>query len=68
MSNRAGPADPDLLARILRDHYGLEGEIEVLSSEVEHTAAVDLPGGERLILKTSSPNQPKGGLRFQAAA
>lgn len=68
LSNRAGPADPDLLARILRDHYGLEGEIEVLSSEVEQTAAVDLPGGERLILKTSSPNQPKGGLRFQAAA
>ena len=68
LSNRAGAVELDRLARILRDQYALVGTIEPLSSEVEHTAAVRLPGGDRWILKTLSPDQPKGGMRFQAAA
>ncbi|MCO5069595.1 MAG: phosphotransferase [Rhizobiaceae bacterium] len=49
-------------------HYGLRGTIEVLSSEVEHTAEVVVPAGDHFILKTSPEPAALDSFRFQAAA
>lgn len=65
---RSPRVDAGQLGDVLLRHYGLRGSIKALSSEVEHTAEVILPEGDRLIFKTSS--QPAGldSFRFQAAA
>ena len=57
-----------MLAGLLARHYALSGTIQVLSSEVEHTAGVGLPDGRRLILKTSARPEAIDSFRFQSAA
>lgn len=57
-----------LLAELLARHYGLSGQIETLSSEVEHTAEVTLADGARLILKTARQPEAVPSFRFQSAA
>jgi Ser/Thr protein kinase RdoA (MazF antagonist) len=52
---------------VLHRHYGVQGSISVLNSEVEHTAEVELPAGNRLILKTSSEPQALESFRFQSS-
>jgi Ser/Thr protein kinase RdoA (MazF antagonist) len=59
---------PDISSALLKRHYGLEGSITVLSSEVERTAEVSLPDGRRLILKTSTRREALDSFRFQSAA
>ena len=47
-------SETDMSATLLKRHYGLEGSITILSSEVERTAEVSLSDGRQLILKTSA--------------
>lgn len=61
-------SEPDISATLLKRHYGLEGSIAVLSSEVERTAEVSLLDGRRLILKTSARREAIDSFRFQSAA
>lgn len=55
------------LGDVLNRHYGVEGSISLLNSEVEHTVEVELPAGNRLILKTSSEPQALESFRFQSS-
>ena len=59
--------DPALMADLLARHYGLEGRITPLASEIERTAEVALPDGRRLILKTSTWDGAAESFAFQAA-
>jgi Ser/Thr protein kinase RdoA (MazF antagonist) len=59
---------PDISATLLKRHYGLEGSIAVLSSEVERTVEVSLSDGRQLILKTSARREAIDSFRFQSAA
>jgi Ser/Thr protein kinase RdoA (MazF antagonist) len=61
-------SEPDASAVLLGRHYGLAGKITTLSSEVERTAEVQLPDGDRLILKTSTRREAPDSFGFQAAA
>ena len=66
----AAPPDtvgPDRIADLLGQHYGLKGQITLLASEIERTAAVDLPDGCRLILKTSTGTAAQESFAFQSA-
>ena len=65
---RADESGADRSEALLLRHYGLTGRLETLSSEVERTVAVDLPGGCRLILKTSTRPEALDSFAFQAAA
>ncbi|MBW9065966.1 phosphotransferase [Rhizobium herbae] len=60
--------EPDISATLLKRHYGLEGSIAVLSSEVERTSEVSLQDGSKLILKTSTRREAIDSFRFQSAA
>ncbi|MEJ2030842.1 MAG: phosphotransferase [Maritimibacter sp.] len=53
---------------MLKQHYGLEGVTNILSSEVERTVEVTLPDSRRLILKTSARPEAVDSFRFQSAA
>jgi Ser/Thr protein kinase RdoA (MazF antagonist) len=57
-----------LLAEVLARNYGLSGQIDILSSEVECTAEVRLPDDRRLILKVSAQPAAVESFRFQSAA
>jgi Ser/Thr protein kinase RdoA (MazF antagonist) len=57
-----------VLTELLARNYGLSGDINVLSSEVECTAEVCLPDERRLILKTSRQPEAVESFRFQSAA
>lgn len=59
--------DPAHMARLLSRHYGLEGQITLLASEIERTADVALPDGRRLILKTSTWDGAAESFAFQSA-
>ncbi|GEM_PF-1071237 len=61
-------SEPDISATLLKRHYGLEGSIAVLSSEIERTAEVSLLDGRRLILKTSTRREAIDSFRFQSGA
>ncbi len=65
---RPDTPERDISADLLKRHYGLEGTITTLSSEVERTVAVTLPDGRRLILKTSTRPEAVDSFRFQSAA
>jgi len=68
LAKRPGCSEPDMSAALLKRHYGLEGSIATLSSEVERTVEVNLSEGRRLILKTSTRPEAVDSFRFQAAA
>jgi len=57
-----------LLAEVLARNYGLSGQIDILSSEIECTAEVHLPDDRRLILKVSAQPAAIESFRFQSAA
>jgi Ser/Thr protein kinase RdoA (MazF antagonist) len=61
-------SEADISATLLKRHYGLEGSIAILSSEVERTAEVSLSDGRQLILKTSARREAIDSFRFQSAA
>jgi Ser/Thr protein kinase RdoA (MazF antagonist) len=68
LAMRPGCSEPDMSAALLKRHYGLEGSIATLSSEVERTVEVNLSEGRRLILKTSTRPEAVDSFRFQATA
>jgi len=57
-----------LIAEVLARNYGLSGQIDILSSEVECTAKVRLPDDRQLILKVSAQPAAVASFRFQSAA
>ena len=60
-------SEPDVSAFLLRQHYGQQGTLTALSSEVERTFEARLGDGRRFILKTSSRPQALESFRFQSA-
>jgi hydroxylysine kinase len=68
LSVRPDTPERDISADLLKRHYGLEGTITTLSSEVELTVEVTLPTSRRLILKTSTRPEAVDSFRFQSAA
>ncbi|MEJ2458056.1 MAG: phosphotransferase [Novosphingobium sp.] len=60
-------SEPDLSALLLDRHYGYRASVSVLSSEVERTFEVRVPGGQRYIFKSSSRAHAVESFRFQAA-
>jgi Ser/Thr protein kinase RdoA (MazF antagonist) len=68
LSTPPDESGPDISATLLKRHYGLEGSIAVLSSEVERTAEVSLADGRQLILKTSARQEAIDSFHFQSAA
>jgi Ser/Thr protein kinase RdoA (MazF antagonist) len=68
LSKPQDESEADISATLLKRHYGLEGSIAILSSEVERTAEVSLPDGSQLILKTSTRRQAIDSFRFQSSA
>ncbi|MDD9720755.1 phosphotransferase [Sulfitobacter sp. PR48] len=64
----SGTMEPDISAELLQRHFGLSGKLEILSSEVERTVAVELADGRRLILKTSTRPEARDSFAFQAEA
>lgn len=68
LSQRPCAHERDISADVLKRHYGLAGATATLSSEVERTVEVTLPGFRRLILKTSTRPEAVGSFRFQSAA
>ncbi|WP_428646835.1 phosphotransferase enzyme family protein [Roseibium sp.] len=68
LSVRPDTTERDISADLLKRHYGLEGTITTLSSEVERTVEVTLPTSCRLILKTSTRPEAVDSFRFQSAA
>ncbi len=63
-----GVVPAGMMVDLLAQHYGLSGQIEILSSEVECTAEVRLPDDRRLILKVSAQPAAVESFRFQSAA
>ena len=68
MATQPSEVAQDLPARLLASHYGLNGSINVLSSEIERTTEVSLLDGSRLILKTSARPEAIDSFRFQSEA
>jgi hypothetical protein len=68
MATQPSEVAQDLPARLLARHYGLNGSINVLSSEIERTTEVSLLDGSRLILKTSARPEAIDSFRFQSEA
>ncbi|SMD01276.1 Ser/Thr protein kinase RdoA involved in Cpx stress response, MazF antagonist [Fulvimarina manganoxydans] len=68
LATSPGILEIDALGALLWRHYGLSGEIEILSSEVEQTAEIRFPTGERLIFKTAREKPAVESFRFQSAA
>lgn len=68
LAMRADSPEADGSDELLLRHYGLEGTLETLSSEIERTVAVDLADGRRLILKTSTRPEARDSFGFQAQA
>lgn len=68
LSTPPDESEIDISATLLKRHYGLEGSIAILSSEVERTAEVCLSDGRQLILKTSARREAIDSFRFQSAA
>lgn len=68
LARRSSCFEAGVSARLLEQHYGLTGEINLLSSETERTEEIRLPDGRRLILKTSSHPEAVNSFRFQATA
>lgn len=66
MAATPAAVDSAQLAKLLARHYGLEGPITLLASEIERTADVALPDGRRLILKTSSWDGAADSFAFQS--
>lgn len=67
LSTPPSPPTIEKWAELLFRHYGLTGEITVLSSEIESTAEVRTPDGQNLILKTSPRAEARDSFRFQAS-
>lgn len=61
------PVEGGAEAAILREHYGIEASVALLSSEVERTCLATLSDGRRLILKTSTRPTALTSFRFQSA-
>lgn len=57
-----------LMAELLARNYGLSGQIDILSSEVECTAEVRRPDDPQLILKVSAQPAAVVSFHFQSAA
>lgn len=68
LSRRAGSEGSDQVAALLQRHYGLEGDVTPLSSEVERTSDIRLPDGRALIFKTASRPEAVESFRFQSSA
>ena len=68
LAARPGVPSSDLVAAVLKRHYGLAGSTAMLSSEIEQTVAVELADGRRLILKLSTRPESIESFRFQSAA
>lgn len=68
LARRAGSENRDQVAFLLKRHYGLEGDITPLSSEVERTSEIRLPDGRTLIFKTASRPEAVESFRFQSSA
>lgn len=58
---------PHADAGLLWQHYGIDGQLATLSSEVERTCAALTGDGRRLILKTSSRAAAMDSFRFQSS-
>lgn len=67
MAAKPDAVDPTCMAAILARHYGLDGQITLLASEIERTAEIALPNGRRLILKTSTWDGAADSFAFQSA-
>lgn len=68
LARRAGSDGAGEVADLLARHYGLEGAITPLSSEVERTSDIRLPNGRALIFKTATRPEAIESFRFQSAA
>ncbi|UPK31187.1 phosphotransferase enzyme family protein [Bradyrhizobium sp. 195] len=68
LAMRSDSSGPDISAALLKLHYGVTGSIATLSSEIERTVEVNIPGGRRCILKTSTRPEAVDSFRFQASA
>ncbi|WP_242528459.1 phosphotransferase [Novosphingobium sp. PY1] len=61
-------SEPDVPVLLLEQHYGQQGALTALSSEVERTFDARLADGRAFILKTSSRPQALESFQFQSAA
>jgi hydroxylysine kinase len=52
---------------LLREQYGIEGDIRRLDTEKDDTFKVDSPHGASFVLKVSNPREPLQEIRFQTA-
>ncbi len=66
LSVRPDTPERDISDDLLKRHYGLEGTITTLTSEVERTVEVTLRTSSRLILKTSTRPEAADSFRFQS--
>ena len=68
LAMQADASEADRSSALLQHHYGLNGSLTTLSSEVERTVAVELADGRRLILKTSTRPEALDSFSFQSRA
>ncbi len=60
--------DPDQAARLLHEHYGIEGKLEPLVSERDQNFRVTVTSGERFVLKFSNPAEEAAVVDLQVQA
>jgi Ser/Thr protein kinase RdoA (MazF antagonist) len=62
------PVDAAVAAAILRDHWGLEGELRPLPSERDRNFAVRVDGADAFVLKVSNRSEDPAFLEMQGEA
>jgi hydroxylysine kinase len=70
LHNATRPPDvaPPVLARLLRDEYGLDGELETLVSERDQNFRLTASDGRRFVVKVANADEDESSAEFQVRA